>query len=441
MASQLLEVHFDEDSVQIEKNNSNRRYLPLKLGRKVRDTSNCTVQNDRESELSICAGDDLLNLKALENIPGPSTDTIQKLINRYLSSCVQLDADNNCAAYHNVDNDINIGTELCVPKIVLKRASKRTRASVQWNIVQDETQTHRNSDLPVAMCHHDHFNSRRVIQNTLGDMKNKCTHCSALKFKSESENLCCSKGVIGLPLFNTPVPEIVSLYSNKNFLKNIRAYNSVFGFTSVGASTTENLRLDHDLANARKGVYTFRIQGTMCHRIGSLQPPGETLPPSFAQIYIMDPDMERRSNYRCSVMDGLDPIIADTIERALSSYNPFARAYSSVGLEINANPDVIGLRIYESVETDLRRYNKPTASEVAGIIIGDLEAKPRDLIVFKKKGGMKRVFETWAQYDPLQYPVLFPAGELGWKTHLSYGNNIKRYGTPYITTREFYAYR
>lgn len=115
--------------------------------------------------------------------------------------------------------------------------------------------------------------------------------------------------------------------------------------------------------------------------------------------------------------------------------------FSSVGLAMSSNPDVIGLRIFESVQTDLRRYNKPSATEVAAVIVGDLEGKPRDLIVYPKQGGMRRIFETWAQYDPMQYPLLFPRGELGWKKQILYKNNKTRYGTPNVSTREFYAYR
>ena len=39
------------------------------------------------------------------------------------------------------------------------------------------------------------------------------------------------------------------------------------------------------------GVYTFRIQGELCHRIGSL-PPASMDQPAFAQIYIFDANLK-----------------------------------------------------------------------------------------------------------------------------------------------------
>lgn len=141
------------------------------------------------------------------------------------------------------------------------------------------------------------------------------------------------------------------------------------------------------------------------------------------------------------IMDNLNEATVKTIETILATHNPFAQIYSHVGLQINQNPDVSGLRIYESAKTDLRRYNAPVADEVAAVIIGDLSDKPKDLILHKKGGGMLRLFETWAQSDPLQYPVIFARGELGWKPELQYDDGVNRHSTSNISTREFYAYR
>lgn len=179
----------------------------------------------------------------------------------------------------------------------------------------------------------------------------------------------------------------------------------------------------------------------MCHRIGSLLPLGDNSAANFAQIYIMDPSIDVRTSRRCSIMEDLNRATVTTIETSLALHNPFAKTYSHVALDLNANPDIVGLRIFESVKTDLRRYNQPTANEVAAVVVGQIDGKPRDLIVYTRSGGMKRVFETWAQYDPLQYPILFPRGELGWTTTLHYANGAKRNGTPNITAREYYAYR
>jgi len=71
---------------------------------------------------------------------------------------------------------------------------------------------------------------------------------------------------------------------NCQFRSDIRAYNSVLAFTSVGVA------LNEDLGDRTGGVFTYRIRGELRHRIGSLAPPaGE--PPHFAQFYIVDGDV------------------------------------------------------------------------------------------------------------------------------------------------------
>ncbi|RIB25117.1 hypothetical protein C2G38_1892617, partial [Gigaspora rosea] len=66
----------------------------------------------------------------------------------------------------------------------------------------------------------------------------------------------------------------------RDFCNNIRAYNSIFAFTSMG------VRLDDRLANGKNGIYTFRVQGGIYHSIGSLYPHDGA--PKFLQLYIYD---------------------------------------------------------------------------------------------------------------------------------------------------------
>jgi hypothetical protein len=60
--------------------------------------------------------------------------------------------------------------------------------------------------------------------------------------------------------------------------------------------TTLGVKVDRSVYGPR-GIYTFRVKGELCHRIGSLLPPpdGE---PAFAQIYVFDTDPDRQANAR-----------------------------------------------------------------------------------------------------------------------------------------------
>jgi len=88
----------------------------------------------------------------------------------------------------------------------------------------------------------------------------------------------CSNEKIKLLVLRSPDESLVSYligntYDSKEFMNNIRNYNSCFQMTSFGS-------------NRKKTGYntTFRIQGQIYHRIGSLLPVDKN--PSFLQIYI-----------------------------------------------------------------------------------------------------------------------------------------------------------
>ncbi len=76
-------------------------------------------------------------------------------------------------------------------------------------------------------------------------------------------------------------------------------------------------------------------------------------------------------------------------------------------------------------EVDPRRYNAPLANEIAMILPGEPgEVGNRDVIVqCRYGGGLLRMSELAPSYDPLQYPLLFLAGEDGWSNGLPLQNN------------------
>jgi hypothetical protein len=66
---------------------------------------------------------------------------------------------------------------------------------------------------------------------------------------------------------------------SKRFLRQIRSYNSLFAFTSLGAAVDRTI-------NSGNAPYVFKINGVVHHRIGTLLPHQGTRP-RFAQLYIM----------------------------------------------------------------------------------------------------------------------------------------------------------
>jgi len=81
-----------------------------------------------------------------------------------------------------------------------------------------------------------------------------CPHCKACLFHHETTELGCLFDKINLPLF--PIPnELLALYREQtsdaqHFRKNIRKYNHIFSFTSMG------VHIDEILADVQhRGVY------------------------------------------------------------------------------------------------------------------------------------------------------------------------------------------
>jgi hypothetical protein len=133
----------------------------------------------------------------------------------------------------------------------------------------------------------------------IGQPNRKCPDCGAImwieeRLKKSSKKkpkfaLCCSKGEIEIvPYSRLPEP-LYDLYHGSNkrsryFLNNIRSFNSMFAFTSIGGKIDVS-------ANKGSAPPVFVMNGENYHQIGSLLPlPGK--PPKFAQLYIYDTDNE-----------------------------------------------------------------------------------------------------------------------------------------------------
>jgi len=117
------------------------------------------------------------------------------------------------------------------------------------------------------------------------------------------------------------------------FLVKVRSYNGLFAFTSTSALLAENARNDEQLADAREGVHTFRIQGRVSRCVGMLQPT-ESRSPMSAHFYISDSDLEAEINMRCCIMSGWDKEIVATIQPVLSQGKSFVEMFLRAGESI-----------------------------------------------------------------------------------------------------------
>nr|KAJ0184525.1 hypothetical protein LSAT_V11C900487400 [Lactuca sativa] len=291
-----------------------------------------------------------------------------------------------------------------------------------------------------------------------GDQVVVCQTCRAKLWRNESirgkekgntdYSLCCGYDKVQLPDLKNAPPTYERMFRNmdsksKHFMKNIRRYNSMFSFTSMGGKIDSSI-------NRGNAPYIFRLGGQNYHSIGSLLP-AKGSEPKFSQLYIYDTDNEITNRQRCfrgekDQSTSTDSDIIEDIKVMLDSNNVLVRSYRMVRDTFQKNPEVdMKLRLIGRREQDGRTYNLPTASEVAALIIGDISdsIEKRDIVVQTKNGCLQHISELHPSYLPLQYSLLFPYGDDGYSVDIlhrgvSFTNNSKR---AKCTMREYFAYR
>lgn len=142
----------------------------------------------------------------------------------------------------------------------------------------------------------------------------------------------------------------------------------------------------------------------------------------------------------------IDVETVDVIKKVLDEVNPYVKQYrAAASLLANYSSIDLKLCLLSRRQQDGRCYNLPTASEVAALVVGDLDESynVRDIIVHSKKDGPQRINELHASYLPLQYPLLFPYGEDGYRDDIPHrGVTLSRTSQHRrVSMREFFAFR
>ncbi|XP_010469634.1 PREDICTED: uncharacterized protein LOC104749655 [Camelina sativa] len=253
-----------------------------------------------------------------------------------------------------------------------------------------------------------------------GDPTYKCCYCGAMMWYDERVNkrrrsrkpkfsLCCLQGTVKLP-FLREAPELIRELLSKDdalsrhFRENIRAYNMLFAFTSLGGQVNRT-------AEKGQGPKQFQLHGQNLHKIGSMKPEDGDYA-KFSQLYIVDTENEVEN--RSSVMS------------KGKQRGRFTGKKRQAKDKLDANEEEkFHMRILsDRVGKDGRTYSMPTASEVAALIPGDFrpEMLGRDIVVQEKSSGrLQRISEVHVSYLAPQYPLIFPYGEDGFRIGIEKG--------------------
>lgn len=143
--------------------------------------------------------------------------------------------------------------------------------------------------------------------------------------------------------------------------------------------------------------------------------------------------------------DHLNPHIVTKLRAMLDECNVFAKTFRMAKERYEATTiHDLRLKLISDRPTDGRIYNLPTVSEVAALIVGDVDtASNRHIILETQSGKLQRITELHASYLGLQYPLLFPYGEDGYRPDVRHrdrggSQSAKR---DRVTIREFLCFR
>ena len=260
--------------------------------------------------------------------------------------------------------------------------------------------------------------------------------------------MCCLQGQVRLTELKHPPIELWNLFSGSHqlsaqFKKDIRQYNAAFAFTSLGA------KIDTSVLNANRhgGPYTFRINGELHHRTGSLLPDDGNAP-TYAQIYINDEVAQR--NARMGRNPNLEPELIAELQAMILRDHPYISIYRQALQRIQDTPLDQQQNVYMVIRSkdveDRRRYNEVVDQNEIGVLIpgdGTQEtSNHRDIVLHRQGGALQRISHLHKSYSCLHYVLLFPTGENGFFPSIpSYPGPSGKFRSDCVSERCYYAYR
>ncbi|CAI9290402.1 unnamed protein product [Lactuca saligna] len=200
---------------------------------------------------------------------------------------------------------------------------------------------------------------------------------------------CCRSGEVILSYPSTFPSEYMALFRNNSFMRNIRAYNSMFSMTSFGATVDDEV-------NHGRGPYVFK-------------------------------------------KNLLDEGVIRFLVSFLSENNEYVQTFKTAKQFVDEmNIPSYSVRLFNDIVD--RRYDLPTPGSLGCIVTGDTADGDRyDIVIHSSTGRPQHISNLHPTYMPLHYPLLFPYGEPGWCPTMKLGNRTND-GAKNLTVNMYYAY-
>ncbi|KAL8120931.1 hypothetical protein AgCh_017928 [Apium graveolens] len=253
--------------------------------------------------------------------------------------------------------------------------------------------------------------------------------CKAVTWKEERANkhvkkgpakfsVCCGQGTIKLPSTLVTPEYLLNLYNHPKkgpaFKHNIRLYNCMFAFTSMGGKVDNSI-------NSGRARYVYRLNGKNYYVFGSLIP-NKGDDPKICQLYVYETENEVHNRLKWIKVDdgqGVDVNVVEGLVQMLDKTNPLVNRFRKARDRFRNDPvqDLpIKLKVHHSESG--RPNNIGPSNEVAAIMIGDIETiyGEHDIILQKTNNDLEREltsnidkFVSTELPDPVSDPIGFAA--------------------------------
>ena len=242
--------------------------------------------------------------------------------------------------------------------------------------------------------------NQRTVQPycpTWGDRA--CSECHASLLSSERDKWCCVGGKYSLPRLR-PYPPAFEHFlkdNNRQIQLYARTLNNLFSFSAIGYTGTQ-----HSYGNLPQNVV---ITGRVYHRMLNLDADHGSL----KWFLFDDQDHQHHENGAHWNVPGH---FIDACKQLLNGCSPYLQ--------------VLRHAISTTGPADFHIHlDRPSATGDIAAIVNPYnmhEVHGRKIVVSPQSGGPSDFVNILsAEYEPLQYPLLFPYGEAGWSRDANQG--------------------
>lgn len=291
---------------------------------------------------------------------------------------------------------------------------------------------------------------------SIGPRDTPCQHCGALRWRGERTGLCCADGKVMLDPLPEPPPLLRQLWTAdtleaRTFREHARRLNNALALASQKVK---------EVFPPQQGFSPCVVlQGRLYHQVGPLQA-AEGEVPTFAQIYINDPDCDH-PEAEAAIRLGHCRLPASTpaptqrrllslleqLQLLLREVNPFVQDFLHAAElpedEVRQANLIISAEARPANQHP-RRYNRSEGWKEVTVLI-DEQPGHQDIVLRRRPDRegpyLQIINETHRAFEPLHFVLLFPEGTTGWHPQLQQARPGNNGQVRTVTALQYYAHR